>query len=112
MEQYLISLKYWPIYCTIWTDPNCIWGLAILTDSFFSVDNISAGLWLNKGVSQMQASLAALRVKQYLKECWVIACWTIRNKFELNFIENADILKQKKINLNMLSTKCKLSIVY
>ena len=35
MEQYLISLKYWPIWYTIWADPNYIWGLIILADSFF-----------------------------------------------------------------------------
>ena len=48
MEQYLISLKYWPIWYKIWADPNYIWGFAILTDSLlFSVNNILAGLWLN-----------------------------------------------------------------
>ena len=48
MEQCLTSLKYWPIWYTIWADPNYTWGLAILADSFlFSVNNISAGLWLN-----------------------------------------------------------------
>ena len=35
IEQYLISLKYWPIWYTIWADPNYIWGLAILADSHF-----------------------------------------------------------------------------
>ena len=29
MEQCLTSLKYWPIYYTIWADPNYTWGLAI-----------------------------------------------------------------------------------
>ena len=35
MEQYLISLTYWPIYGStqIWADPNYIWSLAILADS-------------------------------------------------------------------------------
>ena len=48
MEQYLISLQYWPILYTIWADPNYIWGLAILADSLlFSVNNILTGLWLN-----------------------------------------------------------------
>ena len=41
MEQCLTSLKYWPIWYTIWADPNYTWGLAILADSFlFSVNNI------------------------------------------------------------------------
>ena len=35
MEQYLTSLKYWPIWCTIWADPNYIWGLDILADPLF-----------------------------------------------------------------------------
>ena len=48
MEQYLISLKYWPIWYTVWADPNYIWGLAILADShFFLVNNLMVGLWLN-----------------------------------------------------------------
>ena len=47
MEQYLISLKYWLIYYTIWADPNYIWGLTILAASLFVVNNILAGLWLN-----------------------------------------------------------------
>ena len=48
MEQYWISFKYWPIWYTMWADPNYIWGLDILADSvLFSVKNILAGLWLN-----------------------------------------------------------------
>ena len=40
--------QYWPIWYTIWADPNYTWGLAILADSLlFSVNNILAGLWLN-----------------------------------------------------------------
>ena len=48
MEQYLISIKYWPILYTIWADPNYIWDLAILADSLlYSVSNILVGLCLN-----------------------------------------------------------------
>ena len=48
MEQCLTSLKYWPIFYTIWAHPNYTWGLAILADSLlFPVNNILAGLWLN-----------------------------------------------------------------
>ena len=48
MEQYLTSLKYWPIWYTIWSDPSYIWGVAILADTLvFSINNILAGLWLN-----------------------------------------------------------------
>ena len=48
MEQYLISLKCWHFWYTIWADPNYIWGVAILPDSLlFSVNNILAGSWLN-----------------------------------------------------------------
>ena len=48
MEQCLTSLKYWPIWYTIWADPNYTWGLAILADSLlFSVNSILAGLWVN-----------------------------------------------------------------
>ena len=44
MEQYLTSVLY---NYTIWADPNWIWGLAILTDCLFSVNNILKSLWLN-----------------------------------------------------------------
>ena len=48
MEQCLTSLKYWPIWYTIWADPNYIWGLAILADSLlFLVNNILVGLYVN-----------------------------------------------------------------
>ena len=41
MEQYLISLKYWPILYTIWADPNYIWGLSILADSLLFFGSIT-----------------------------------------------------------------------
>ena len=60
MEQYLISLKYWPIWCTIWADPNYIWGLVILADSLlFSVNNILTGLWL-RCISSAEITLFCL----------------------------------------------------
>ena len=42
MEQYSISLKYWPIYCTITADPNHIWGSTILADFLlFSINTVN-----------------------------------------------------------------------
>ena len=60
MEQCLALLKYWPIWYTIWADPNYTWGLAILADSLiFSGNNILAGLWLNC-ISSVQITLFLL----------------------------------------------------
>ena len=59
MEQCLTLLKYWPIWYTIWADPNYTWGLAILADSLrFSVNNILAGLWLNC-ISSVEITLSS-----------------------------------------------------
>ena len=59
VEQYLTLLKHFPILYTIWADPNCIWGVAILAHSLFAANNILTGLWLNC-ISSVEVTLYRL----------------------------------------------------